>query len=135
MAVVMMTPPGSLWSTSCSAPQQAVGAMVVVVVLVSVTLVVVVVVLVLADAGQLGPLPGEGHASQQLVQNPTIPCFARQCAASFLILHFVPFGVVIQHVTAPAGLPQIEWDAHFLTALAQLLLTRTEFACCAAQLT
>ena len=94
-----------------------------------------IVVVVVVVVGQLGPLPGTGHASQQLVQLPVVPCFAVQCAASFLILHFVPLVVTRQHVTAPVGLPQIEWDAHFLTAPAQLLLVRTVFACCAAQLT
>jgi len=94
----------------------------------------VLVVVVVDPAGQLGPLPGAGHASQQLVQLPTVPCFAVQWAASFLLLHFVPLVVVRQQVTAP-GLPQVEWDAHFLTAPAQLLLVRTVFACCAAQLT
>jgi len=95
--------------------------------------VVVVVVVVAPGIGQLGPAPGAGHASQQLAHAPTIPCFAVQCGASFLILHFVPLVVVKQQVTAPA-LPQVEWDAHFLTAPAQLLFVRT-FACCAAQLT
>ena len=94
----------------------------------------VVVDVVMLVVGQLGPLPGAGHASQQLVQLPTVPCFAVQWAASFLILHFVPLVVVRQHVTAP-GLPQVECDAHFLTEPAQLLFTRTVFACCAAQLT
>jgi hypothetical protein len=97
--------------------------------------VVVVVVVGVVDVGQLGPLPGAGHASQQLVQLPIVPCLAAQCAASFLILHFVPAVVVKQQVTAPAGFPQIEWDAHFLTNPAQLWFTSTVVACCAAQLT
>jgi hypothetical protein len=97
--------------------------------------VVVVLVVVAVVEGQLGPLPGAGHASQQLVQVPTVPCFAVQCRASFLILHLVPLVVVMQQVTAPAGFPQIEWDAHFLTAPAQLWFTSTVVACCAAQLT
>ncbi len=66
-------------------------------------------------APQLGPLPGAGHASQQLVQFPTVPCFAVQWAASFLILHFVPLVVVRQQVTA-VGLPHVECAAHFFTA-------------------
>ena len=96
-------------------------------------MVVVVVVVVAVGIGQLGPAPGAGHASQQLVQAPTVPCFAVQCAASFLILHFVPAAVVMQQVTA-LGLAHVEWDAHFLTTPAQLLFVRTAFACCAAQL-
>jgi hypothetical protein len=94
-----------------------------------------VIAVVEVGAGQLWPLPGAGHASQQLVQAPAVPCFAVQCGTSFSILHFVPLVVVIQQVTAPAGFPQIEWDAHLLTRRAQLLLVRTAFACCAAQLT
>ena len=70
-------------------------------------------------AGQLGPLPGAGHASQQLVQLPTVPCFAMQDAASFFVLHFVPFAVVMQHVTA-FGFPHVECAAHFFTAPLQL---------------
>jgi hypothetical protein len=96
---------------------------------------IVVVVVVVVGAAQLGPLPGAGHASQQLVQAPTVPCFAVQCAVSFLILHLVPMAVVIQQVTAPAGFPQIEWDAHFFTTPAQLWFTRTVLACAAAQRT
>jgi hypothetical protein len=95
----------------------------------------IVVVVVEVVIGQLGPLPGAGHASQQLVQLPIVPCLAAQCAASLLILHFVPAVVVKQQVTAPAGFPQIEWDAHFLTNPAQLWFTSTVVACCAAQLT
>jgi hypothetical protein len=89
---------------------------------------------VVVVVGQLGLLPGVGHASQQLVQLPTVPCFAVQWAASFLILHFVPLVVVRQQVTAP-GLPQVEWEAHFLMKPAQLLFIRVVFACCVAQLT
>jgi hypothetical protein len=70
--------------------------------------VVVEVVVVAAAVGQLGPLPGIGHASQQLAQVPTVPCFAVQCVASGLTLHVVPFVLVKQHVTAPAGFPQTE---------------------------
>ncbi len=77
---------------------------------------VVVVVVVVVVAGQLGPLPGAGHASQQLVQVPTVPLFAAHEAASFLILHFVTFlAFVMQQVTNP-GFPHVEWAAHFLTA-------------------
>ena len=95
---------------------------------------VVVVVVVEVGDGQLGPPPGDAQASQQLVQAPTMPCFAVQCAASFLIVHFVPLLVARQQVTA-SGLPHVERDAHFLTEPAQCLLARTVFACCAAQLT
>src|SRR2546428_9544709 len=99
-----------------------------------VVVVLATVVVVVVGAGQLGPLPGAGHASQQLVQLPTIPCFAVQWAASFLILHFVPFVVVRQQVTA-VGLPHVECAAHFFTAPLQLGLTSTELACWTAQLT
>jgi hypothetical protein len=91
-------------------------------------------VVVVVDS-QLGPVPGGGQASQQLAHVPGVPCLAAQCAASFLILHFVlPVAVVKQQVTA-VGFPQVERAAHLLTALAQLLFWRTAFACCAAQLT
>ena len=95
----------------------------------------VVVVVLVVVVGQLGPLPGAGHASQQLLHVPAVSCVPVQCVASFLIWHFVPFVVVRQQVTAPARLPQIEWAAHLLTAPAQLLLVRTMFAFCTAQLT
>ena len=66
--------------------------------------------------GQVGPLPGAGHASQQLPQVPGVPLFAVHDAASFLILQLVaPFGFVRQHVTNP-GLPQLDRAAHFFTA-------------------
>ena len=58
-----------------------------------------------------------------------------QWAASRLILHFVPFGLVTQHVTAPAGFPQIECDAHRSTEAAQPLFTRVRFTCWTAQRT
>jgi len=73
---------------------------------------------VVVVVGQLGPLPGAGQASQQLVQFPIVPV-AGQCAASFLTLHFVPAIVVRQQVTEP-GLPQVECAAHFFTAPLQL---------------
>ena len=95
----------------------------------------VVVTVVVVGTVQLVPLPGAGHASQQLVQVPTVPSLAVQCAASLLILHFVPLVVVIQQVTAPAGFPQVERDAHFLTSLAHPLFTSTRLTCSAAQLT
>jgi hypothetical protein len=37
-----------------------------------------------------------------------------------LIVHVVPLAVVMQQVTAPAGFPQVERDAHFFTAPLQL---------------
>jgi hypothetical protein len=89
-------------------------------VVVEVEVLAVDVVLELLPTTQLGPLPGAGQASQQLVQVPAVPCFAAQCAASFSILHFGPFGVVRQQVTEP-GLPQVERAAHFFTAPLQLL--------------
>jgi len=76
------------------------------------------VMVVVVIVPQLGPLPGAAHASQQLVQVPTVPCFV-QWAASFLILHAMPFPDVGQQVTVP-GLPQVECAAHFLTAPLQL---------------
>ena len=80
---------------------------------------------------QLGPLPGGGHASQQLLQLPTVPCLAVQCAPSLLIRQLLPVLVVRQQVTRP-GLPQVEWAAHFLTSPTQPLLLRAVCACCAA---
>jgi len=65
------------------------------------------------------------QASQQLEQPlgglrvpVTMPPFMVQESALLLVLHFVPFDVVMQQVTAP-GLPQIECAAHFLTAPVQ----------------
>jgi hypothetical protein len=52
-----------------------------------------------------------------------------------LVLHFVAPACVTQHVTAPAGFPQVECTAHRFTALAQLLLTSVRIACSAAQFT
>ena len=80
--------------------------------------------MVVVGVGQLGPLPGVEHASQQLVQLPTLPPFAVQCGASGLMLHFVPLVVIRQQVTA-FGLPQVEWAAHFLTAPAQFFGSRS----------
>ena len=106
----------------------------VLVVVVVVVVVVDVVEVVVVGAGQLGPLPGAGHASQQLVQLPTVPCLAVQWAASFLILHFVPLVVVRQQVTA-VGLPHVECAAHFFTAPLQLGLISTVLACWTAHFT
>jgi hypothetical protein len=56
------------------------------------------------------------------------PAGAAQCAASRLILHFVPVVFVTQHVTAPARLPHVERAAHLFTNGAQVWFTRTLFA-------
>jgi len=71
----------------------------------------------LGEAAQLGPLPGGGQASQQLLQVPGVPCLSVHFIALLLILHFVApvVGFVRQQVTKP-GLPHVEWAAHFLTA-------------------
>jgi hypothetical protein len=69
-----------------------------------VVVVVVVMVVVVVDAEQLGPLPGTGNASQQLVHPPTIPL---QDAASLTTLHLVPVVLTTPQVSAP-GLPQVE---------------------------
>jgi hypothetical protein len=74
-----------------------------------------IVVVVVVGAGQLGPLPGAGQASQQLVHAPAIPFLAAQDVA-FLVLHLIwPFAFVMQQVTK-FGLPQTDFAAHFLTA-------------------
>jgi hypothetical protein len=86
----------------------------------------------------VGAQPAEPQASQQLVALPTHaapPFGALQCAASRLILHFVAPAFVRQQVTAPAGLPQVECEAHCFTAPAQRLFTSVRFACCTAQIT
>src|SRR5262245_54893045 len=76
----------------------------------------VVVVVVVVCVEQLGPLPGAGHASQQLVHVPTTPCLSVQCISSFFVLHVVTLlSFVMQHVTKP-GLPQVECAAHFFNA-------------------
>ena len=82
--------------------------------------------------------PVDAQASQQLLKPPThavVPARAVQWLASRLILHRVPVGLVRQQVTKPAGLPQVEWEAHRLTVPAQLLLTSVALAWSAAQLT
>jgi hypothetical protein len=86
----------------------AVSGVVVVVTVVGVVVVVVV-------AGQLGPLPGAGQASQQLVHVPAIPLWDAHTVA-FFVLHFVtPLAFVRQQVTK-FGFPQTDLAAHFLTA-------------------
>jgi len=58
--------------------------------------------------------------SQQLRQLPTVPLFAVQCSASFLVLHTgAPF-FVTQQVTKPS-FPHVDLAAHFLTFPLQLL--------------
>ena len=90
---------------------------------------------VVGGAGQLGPLPGTGHASQQLAHEPGVPPFATHEAASFAMLHFVVPWLVRQHVTNPGFFPQMERLAHFFTYPRQLRLTSVVSTCCAAQLT
>jgi hypothetical protein len=46
-----------------------------------VVVVVLMEVVVVGPAGQLGPLPGAGHASQQLEHSPAEPPLASQAAA------------------------------------------------------
>jgi hypothetical protein len=96
------------------------------VVLVEVVLLVVVEVLVGVVVVQSQQLP---------VSVLAVPSFgALHFAALLLILHFtLPFLVVRQHRTPLV--PQVDFAAHFFTAPAQLLLTRTAFACWIAQLT
>src|SRR2546427_7330866 len=71
----------------------------------------------LGEAPQLGPLPGGGQASQQLLQVPGVPCLSVHFIALLLILQLFALvvGFVRQQVTKP-GLPHVEWAAHFLTA-------------------
>jgi hypothetical protein len=84
-------------------------------------------------AGQLGPLPGTGHASQQLEHEPAVPPLLAH-VAGFVVLHLsLPF-LVRQQVTKP-GLPQVEEAAHRFTLPRQLRLTSVASTCCAAQLT
>src|SRR6266705_194935 len=73
--------------------------------------------------GQVGPLPGAGHASQQLAHTPTTaPVSVGQWAESFLVLHLIvtPSLFGTQQVTAVDPLPHVDFAAHFLTALLQL---------------
>src|SRR2546425_8775751 len=71
----------------------------------------------LGEAPQLGPLPGGGQASQQLLQVPGVPSLSVHFIALLLILQLVALvvGFVRQQVTKP-GFPHVEWAAHFLTA-------------------
>ncbi len=61
---------------------------------------------------QLGPLPGGGQASQQLLQVPGVPCLSVHFIALLLILQLVApvVAFVRQQVTKP-GLPHVEWAA------------------------
>ena len=77
----------------------------------------------MARYGQVGPLPGAGHASQQLAHTPTTaPLSVGQWAESFLVLHLIvtPSLFRAQQVTAVDPLPHVDLAAHFLTALLQL---------------
>jgi hypothetical protein len=98
----------------------------------------VVVVVELVDVvvwlGQLGPVPGPGHASQQLLHWPAMPPFASHAAALFAVLHLVTPFFVRQHVTKP-GFPHVDFDAHDFARPRQLRLTSTASICCAAQRT
>src|SRR5438477_12570791 len=76
--------------------------------------VVAMVGVVVVVSGQLESPSEAEQASQQLAQLPAVPCFAAQCAASFLTLQTAPSPRVMQHVTA-FGLPQVECAAHFFT--------------------
>ena len=67
--------------------------------------------------------PEPAHASQQLVAAPThaVPRLGRrQWVASFAIVHVVPFGLVMQHVTE-SGLPHVDRAAHRWATSLQLL--------------
>jgi hypothetical protein len=67
--------------------------------------------------------PDPAQASQHIVDAPThaVPFFgALQWAASFAILHLVPFGFVMQHVTNP-GFPHVDRAAHGWARPLQLL--------------
>jgi len=71
-----------------------------------------------ARYGQVGPLPGAGHASQQLAHTPTTaPLSVGQWAESFLVLHLIvtPSLFRTQQVTAVDPLPHVDLAAHFLT--------------------
>jgi hypothetical protein len=85
----------------------------VIVVLSSVLLGIVAEVVVVV-AAQLGPLPGSGHASQQLEQEPGVPPLASHAVALRAILQFVFPAFSRQHVTEP-GRPQFERDTHSFT--------------------
>ena len=105
------------------------------VVVVVVALAIVVVVDVVIVVAQLGPLPGDGQASQQLVHAPGVPPLAAQDAASRVVPHFVfPF-FVRQQVTEPGVFPHVEWPAHRFACPRQLRFTSVASICRAAQLT
>jgi hypothetical protein len=85
---------------------------VVVVVTVEVSSVVLgAVVTVVVGAGQLGPEPGTGQASQQLEHVPGVPPLSWQAAALRAILHLVVPAFSRQHVTASRR-PQVERETH-----------------------
>jgi hypothetical protein len=89
---------------------------------------------VVVVAGQLGPEPLVSQASQQLVHVPTVPPLASQEAALRIVLHFDSPFLVRQQVTEP-GLPQVDFEAHFLTRPRQPRFRSTASACCVAQRT
>src|SRR5262249_13923438 len=84
---------------------------------------VVVLVDVVVGTGQLGPLAGDRHASQQLVHAPGFPFFALHDASSLFVLHFTPFALGMKQVTTP-GLPQPELAAHLLTTSLHVVCRR-----------
>jgi hypothetical protein len=97
------------------------------------TTVVDVVVTLDVVVGQLAPLPGAGHASQQLEHEPAVPPFLAHIAG-FVALHLSSPFFVRQQVTKP-GLPQVDEAAHRFTRPRQLRFTSVASTCCAAQLT
>jgi hypothetical protein len=116
-----------------------VAAAVVVVAAAVVVVTAAVVVVAVVPPGHVGPLPGNGQASQQLPHTPTVPPFAVQASALFLLLQLVtPFLFVMQQVTNP-GLPHTDFAAHFFTAplhdFGSMLLVTAVLADCATQLT
>ena len=80
------------------------------------------------------PEPGAGQASQQLAHPETTPPFSVHSSSLFFVLHFVPFSLVMQHVTKP-GLPQVERDAQVFTYFEHERLTRVSLAVWTAHLT
>src|SRR6266849_862193 len=112
---------------------------IVVVVVGAAVVVVAPAVVVVVPPGHVGPLPGNGQASQQLPHTPTVPPFAVQASALFLLLQLVtPFLFVMQQVTNP-GLPHTDFAAHFFTFplhdFGSMLLVTEVLADCATQLT
>lgn len=72
-------------------------------------------VVVVAPPGHVGPLPGNGHASQQLAQGLTVPFFAVQASALFLLLQLVTFFLLVMQQLTNPGFPHTDFAAHFFT--------------------